>query len=209
MNTFEDLSIIHEGTRACPSLIIGLKIALQQRIKTTVIHWRTSGEEYNILSGGTRIVKKTDGWGAKCRSTDSIADTISYCQMRVNILDSSETPSGSGIFFGVVNSDSMESSLWSGPSVMCVYSKSGTSLDKRSVEHVKEFNTKDGDVLSMVVDLNEDQLRFYQNTELIAIGKQKPSILMPLYAITWLFYNKCDVEMGDFIPYTLLERPKK
>jgi hypothetical protein len=208
MNTFEDISIIHEGASACPSLIIGLKAALKQRIKATVIHWSTNDKDYNILSGGARIVKKIDGWGAKCRSTCILTDTISYCQMRVNILDSSETSSGSGIFFGV-NSTSMESSLWSGPSVVCVYSKSGTSLDQRGVEHVKEFKTKPGDVLSMVVDLNEDQIRFYQNTELIAIGKQKPSVLMPMYAVTWLFYNKCDVEMGDFIPYTSLERPKK
>lgn len=208
MNTFEDISIIHEGTSACPSLIIGLKTALQQRIKATLIQWSSSAKEYSILSSGTKIVKKTDGWGAKCQSMHTITDTISYFQMRVNVLDSSETSSGSGIFFGVLNRDSM-GSLWSGSGVVCVYSKSGTSLDKSSVEHVKEFKTKAGDVLSMVVDLNEDQIRFYLNTELVAIGNRKPSVLMPLYVVTWLFYDKCDIEMGDFIPYTSLERSNK
>jgi hypothetical protein len=62
-----------------------------------------------------------------------------------------------------------------------------------------------GDIVGVVVDFEKDKILFYVNGKLHAVGTKKPSEMQPMYAVTWIYYAECEIEMGDFISYNDLE----
>jgi hypothetical protein len=81
-----------------------------------------------------------------------------------------------------------------------VYNSTYTSLEKEPVV----INAGIGDVIGVVVDLDKDQVRFYVNGKMGAVGKNQPSLLQPLYAVLSLANQGTEIEMGDFYSYHAL-----
>jgi hypothetical protein len=125
--------------------------------------------------------------------------------MKIINLSDYDANTGSGLFIGVSKSNTIRSTGWTGESSICIYNCSGTSLHDESVKELAKYDAKSGDVLGVVVDATKDQVRFYKNAKIIVVSTRKPSEMAPMYAVAWLYYQNCEVEMGNFYPYQLLE----
>jgi hypothetical protein len=202
----EDVAIIHSGNKKISCLVPLLVQKLRESLRTEVFTWSTNDSNFRVSNHGKNLKKlATSSWGTPVHVTIPLPNSkLVYFQTRINDLNKS----GSGIFFGV--SKGNKSNIdWSGPTAICIYNTSGTGLDQRSVEHTSGYNAKEGDVIGVVVDMEKDQVRFYNNTNLIAVSTRKPSEMAPLYVVAWLYYQHCELENGDFFPYQSLKQNYK
>ncbi len=128
--------------------------------------------------------------------------------MKIVLIHNLNDEKNGGIFIGVSNSSSISKTTWISRSSVCAYNIDNTGLDE-NVDHKIVYNAIAGDVLGVVVDLEQDVILFYKNTQLIAIGNKKPSTMRPMYAVVWLYHQNCEVEIGDYYPYKTLEHYSK
>ena len=111
---------------------------------------------------------------------------------------------GDGIFLGISNSKTTEKHAHLSNNTICLYNNA-TSLNHVNIRVLKPCTAVQGDVIGVVVDMDKDQVRFYINGHLVAVGIPKASAMKPIYAVMWLFYKDMKVEMGDYYLYHELE----
>lgn len=213
MNTkadaFEDVSFVHDEPISIPSFLSLFTKKLRPSF-THVVRLTSRGEYYNITKNGTKIKKlNKDSWDSVLHSRRALIfkSKICYFQMKIILLRNLNDEKDGGIFIGVSNSYPIASATWIGRSSVCAYNIDNTGLDQ-TVEHKIAYRAA-GDVLGVVVDLERDVILFYKNTQLIAIGNKKPSAMRPMCAVVWLYYQNCEVEIGDYYPYKTLEHYAK
>jgi hypothetical protein len=210
MQTFEDVVIFHEGSHSCPSFNKALAERLRyKQVRSTLIQWIAAPYTPFILQNHGTVVKKkgSDSWEKPLLSNQELTDPITYSQFKTLKLGKSMGKhSGSGVFVGVSQSNKIETRDFTrSDKTICMYNDV-VALDSGSVTRITTFcKTGSGDVIGVLVDQHKDQILFYINGKLSSVGKRKPSEMRPLYAVLWLYYNECHIEMGNFYDYTTLE----
>ncbi len=209
--TFEDVSIVHSGSVACSSLFTILSKQLRDvRVRSLLVNWiaREDAESNYVYSiNPTRIIRtERDQWEYPLHSQQQLTDSVNYFQLKINFLSTSlGNYVGSGIFIGVSKNNNTTMFEYAQPEkTICMYNDQA-KLDENSVTRIdQKCKAGTGDVIGVVVDFLKDNILFYINGHVAAVGKQKPSVMRPVYAVLWLYYNGCDIEVGEFIPYTNL-----
>jgi hypothetical protein len=205
--TFEDVLVRCHGANEQINLILLLTQKLRgTRVLATTIIWEPHEKEKSHYSfhNNSRVQKnKSNGWRNPLHS-QQLTDTISYFQLK--IIENTKVEEGDGIMFGVCSADrTMDSFKYSMPEICnCIYNNRD-SLSLAGVRVLKPCSAVVGDVIGIVVDTVTDETRFYINTQLVAIGKSKVSQFQPLYAVLWIYYQSCVIEMGDYYPYISLK----
>ncbi len=189
--------------------------AIRNHVQSQIIQWIAPGTAnvvYNISNNGTRVLKHGASlWGSypPLISAYPLTAAVTYIQMKVHYLN--DRPEDGGLIFGISR----------GTDIGCDDDNAKTKTvcikyRRKNYSHVGVNDTLtvfssdyilSGDVLAIVVDMKRDVVLFYRNTKLVAKSKNKPSMYQPTYVVLWLFYQKSDIEMGDFYPYHSLERP--
>jgi hypothetical protein len=113
---------------------------------------------------------------------------------------------GSGLFVGVSKTNEAKFSDYSLPDKTNCMHNGPNPTDRNTVIRFKSCEAWTGDVIGVVLDFGRDTILFYVNGELVAKGLSKPSDLTPVYVVAWIFFQGCELEFGDFIPYHTLER---
>jgi hypothetical protein len=209
---FEDVSIALEGACRCENLQSLLTHKLRYRARTQIISWERLGTEltYTLTNNNTRVRRGDNaGWNSPFYSQKQLAETISYFQMK--IINNTDHSDGDGIIIGVCKKKSLESQYkYLNPHVCnAIYNNADSLGALTGVRVIKPCSARTGDVVGVVADLLVDEIRFYVNTKLVAIGKTKPSALQPLHAVFWTHYANSEIEMGDYFPYESLEVENK
>jgi hypothetical protein len=157
-----------------------------------------------VLSKRRSKVRRDEnyGWSSPLHS-QQLTDPISYFQLK--ILHNVDMKDGDGIIFGVCNASMSTTYKYLNPDESnCIYNNKNC-LNMSAIQMIKPCTAVVGDVIGVVVDMIADDIRFYINTKLVAIGKTKPSKLQPLYAVLWMYYQHSEIEMGDYFPFYALE----
>ena len=128
----------------------------------------------------------------------------------MKILQNTDHQEGDGIIIGVCNAARENSYKYlSHDFCNAIYNNKDSLGCLTGVRLIKPCTAVVGDVIGVVADLLADEIRFYVNARLVAVGKTKPSKLQPLYAVFWTHYTHSEIEMGDYYPYTALEMENK
>ena len=167
-------------------------------VKSLMIQW-TANDNYALSNNDTKIVKTgIDSWNDELFSRFPIASRITYFQMKINYLCRYGFEGG-GIAFGITkNKDIDFPGLYK---ATCLCNSVNDAMDQHSIKRYDRCEAAAGDVIGVVVDQKQDQTRFYKNGKFVALGIRKPSDMQPMYAVVKLYFEACEVEMGDFYEY--------
>jgi hypothetical protein len=147
-----------------------------------------------------------NGWDPPLFSIKPITK-LTYFQLKINHLEDHThyfVPA-TGIFIGVSRSNTVDTYAYAGRNVICIYNSELDSDKNHDTWHIS-CTASAGDVIGVVIDLKEDQVRFYVNAKFVGVGTRRPSAYQTLYAVLWLFYHDCDVELGEYFPYETLQK---
>jgi hypothetical protein len=204
-HTFEDISILHSGRCSCKNFIQEFKLALNPQIHTEIIRWETTTLKGVQLANNETNIKKTDDstWIQPICSAKAIEKTTYF---EVKILELGINPNSSFDSVGkIIIGFTQTKKRYLDQDAMVVIRNDKTCHNIDVIQYGScEAGT--GDVLGFVVDFEHDRFLFYINTKLVAEGKLKPSKLEPIYFILWFHNENCELEMGHFFPYRMLER---
>jgi hypothetical protein len=205
-HTFEDVSIVHFGTYAIPSFAPALATVFRKVVKTETIQW-TKKDSYKLLNSNKTLLKTgTSSWDIAICS-QQLTNTITYVQLKIVALNAKSSIAVGGIFFGITTSVDIEYPVNHRDKTIYIYNNANvksTKIDEDLIIYSSNVYST-GDVMGMVVDLDCDQIRFYKNGKYVAKSSRKPSKFQPMYAMLWLYYETCEIETGDFFPYSALE----
>jgi hypothetical protein len=110
------------------------------------------------------------------------------------------------LFVGVSKTNNIPKLAYSDPEhAICMFN-AVSHRDENIVTYVKDNKAALGDIIGVVVDYAKEKILFYINGAFIGEGTRKPSQMQPMYAITWMYYEGCELEVGDFIPFRELEQ---
>ncbi len=207
MSLFSDISILCSDSIPSKTLMSGLSSVLRSSVmRTKIIQWETTSNLYKFSNGGTKILKtKSIGWDPPIHSQFPIT-TSTYFQARINTLYPAANENSSGGFhLGIANSNKTpEDSHFDPKHAICLFNSQYP--DDAVVKRYGPCRASNGDIVGVVVDFIADKIIFYVNGKLAAVGVKPPSRMQPIYAVTWIYYGECEIEMGDFIKYTELEK---
>jgi hypothetical protein len=70
--------------------------------------------------------------------------------------------------------------------------------------HNSRPETNYGDVIGVLVDFENDVVRFFINGRMAATGRMRPSKLRPMHAVLMVRYTEMNIQFVNFIPYAEL-----
>jgi hypothetical protein len=188
---FEDIDIVHQGVTPCPSYVADFSTTIKTPNVHTVVYWENSMGTFKLSNGNTHVIKMSDsGWyGSRLVSKNALKSKISYFQAKIITVSETGENEG-GIIFGITQDSSNQ--------IIMINIDTGQSDCS--------FFAGVDDVLGVVVDLNEDHVRFYKNKKFMGIDKEKkPSDVTPMHAFLELYYKGCEIHSGNYYPYRELE----
>ncbi len=163
-----------------------------------MIQWDVPNDnQYKISRDSTQLKYKSNKWGTFAHSRQQLSSTnIVYLQMRIVQHYKSKVIKRAGIKFGISNKKN-------GRFNRAVYM---LNSDDRFGAKNTYFVATTGDIIGVVVDNLNDRVLFYLNGKFMALGKEKPSTVRPMYAMVNMYHYGCKIEIGEFIKYHKLER---
>ncbi len=182
---------------------------LRTHVRSEQISWVLPVDYYKLLTA-SRIKKINASLWRTLRSSKPLPNQpITYIQLKIINFNSGYTGFNPGIFFFGISKGYEErgiNAVTSGGSQICCMFNGDKIYDKDMAERHYTFSApKKNDIIGMVVDAIKDETRFYINGRIAAVGKRKPSVFKPNYALLYIFDEGCELEVGDFIPYRSLE----
>jgi hypothetical protein len=204
--TFEDLDLIHCGSEPCKSLFLRLKHRLSQPLFHTTIRWAAANSNYQIFGDGVTLKKSRHGdWDHPNFSTTPITCST-YFQVKIKAHSPKNPIATGGLFVGVSKTNKIPATAYTHPEhAICMFN-AVSHRDGGVITYVKDNKATRGDIIGVVVDYAKEKILFYVNGAFIGEGTRKPSQMQPMYAITWMYYEGCELEVGDFIPFRELEQ---
>ncbi len=179
------------------------------RFKFTFVPSKTTSRDPDTFKiEGNRLQKLLVGWKGTFISDRIISKPIQYFEFRV------ETSDVHGIFVGVTddaNQASFDGYMPINEQTICALynSPNGTPISDHHVVNVWSTTKTDiGDVLTIVVDRVDDEIRFYRNMVYVGIGNRRPSQFRELYAFASLFYKDQAIVLCERYEYYQLTKIK-
>jgi hypothetical protein len=199
--TFEDVTIVHQGSVGRFSFISKLKQTLKALVQTVIPEFECENTTRKLVfdkEGRTIWNVGDDGWS----DNDSIYSRpltakISYFQFKItNLKDTS------GVLVGIEDRDTKEPMLRPPEVKMCntENEKGNTTLNL-----YKSCKGVEGDVIGVVVDKKQNLVQFFINGDLVA-DAEIPKELKVMHAAVNLYYSGSVIETGDYISYYSLKR---
>ena len=199
---FEDVSIAHVSL---PSFIPGLTSKLRKHVRTETVHWIQPNARYKLSNDKKIVSKMQSGFNAPIIS-QQLTSTIFYVQFKIVVLNQRNSEGKGGIFFGITSAKDIGYPVDNRDKTIYIYNNNvkSTRMDEDLIMY-SSCVAQVGAVMGMVIDLECDQIRFYINGKYVAKSTRKPSIMQPIHVMIWLYFESCEIEMGDFFPYYSLE----
>jgi hypothetical protein len=157
----------------------------------------------------TVIKTSEDNWNFCIASDVPLNRLIEYFEIQIN---GKRTSHHDGSYVGVTDDITMAlmSLGYVNTDTTCALydSKTGNFLSQKHVLPEVTTNTKEGDIIGVVVDRREDKILFYKNGEFLTFGRKRPSHFSALYVFVSTYYKDTSFTAVNKYEYTELKKPE-